>query len=119
MSYQEKYLKYKNKYLDLKSKYNYKNLVQLNETEDSLINLNPNIINLNKNYKKDNTPTDTMDNLTISESTSSIFKQAGGNKKNTKKINKQFFNDDSDLSSSSTLSEVNSDSEFSSSETDW
>ena len=119
MSYQEKYLKYKNKYLALKSNYllnisseklptsninNYKNLVELNETENSLINLNPKIINLNNQI---------IDNY------ASLIKQDGGNKKNKKKIKKQFAknNDDSDLSVSDTLSQ--SDSDFSSSEIDW
>ena len=121
MSYQEKYLKYKNKYLALKSNYllnisseklptsninNYKNLVELNESENSLINLTPKIINLNNQ---------------IIDNSASLFKQDGGNKKNKKKIKKQFAknNDesDSDLSVSDTLSQ--SDSDFSSSEIDW
>ena len=146
MSYQEKYLKYKNKYLALKSKYGHllnttteepsmpivnknANLVDLTESEQPPISLTPKIINLtggsiiakSKNEEAETETDTTLNNLSSSEVISSLFKQAGGKPaKKGKKGKKHFFNDsDSDLSSSSTMSEAESDSEFSSSEIDW
>ena len=154
MSYQEKYLKYKNKYLALKSKYGHllnttseeplmpiannsvnlsKNLVDLNESEQPQVPVNPKIINLvggakNSEPQPETETETTLNNQTSSksdfssEAISSLFKQAGGKPtKKGKNGKKHFFQDnsDSDLSSSSTMSEADSDSEFSSSEIDW
>lgn len=144
MSYQEKYLKYKNKYLALKSKYGHllnntleqpfpmpnksvTKSINLNESDESLNNFKPKIINLTGGAKavepQPETETDTtLNNQSSSEAISSLFKQAGGKgtDKGKKKGKNHFFQDnsDSDLSSSSTMS-TESDSEFSSSETDW
>lgn len=158
MSYQEKYSKYKNKYLDLKSKYGHllntkskntepsdvkhsKLLLDLDESEHQLKLVNPKIINLTGGTsvspesvsEAETTTATTLNNLTSSESISSLFKQKGGmkgkkGKKGSKKSKvhkgvKHFFQDkstESSLSSeSSTLSDAQSSSEFSSSELDW
>ena len=159
MLYQEKYTKYKNKYLDLKSKYGHllnttpqktqlsnithsKILLDLDESEHQKNLVNPKIINLTGGNNLTSLKFDlelesnqesetTLNNLTSSESISSLFKQNGGakGKKGSKKskVNKgvkHFFQDkstsDSSLSSdSSTLSEVQSDSDFSSSDLQW
>ena len=161
MLYQEKYTKYKNKYLDLKSKYGHllnttpqktqlsnithsKILLDLDESEHQKNLVNPKIINLTggtnltslkfdskSESNQESETTTTLNNLTSSESISSLFKQNGGakGKKGPKKskVNKgvkHFFQDkstsDSSLSSdTSTLSEVQSDSDFSSSELQW
>ena len=154
MLYQEKYTKYKNKYLDLKFKYGHllnttpqktqlsnmthsKILLDLDESEHQKILFNPKIINLTggtnstslkieSDSNQESETTTTLNNLSSSESISSLFKQNGGEKKSKKsKLNKgakHFFQDktssDSSLSSeSSTLSET--DSDFSSSDLEW
>ena len=138
MSYQEKYFKYKNKYLALKSKEIFvspennilNNFSELNESEQSLNFINPTIIDLHGGSQINTTLQESENNQLNSESNSdtisSLFNQTGGQEKpkiNKKKMksSKHFFNDksDSDLLSSSTLSEANSDSEFSSSEMNW
>ena len=149
MSYQEKYLKYKNKYLALKSKENFNNsgnnsennlgnnllnnFSELNESESeqSLNFFNPKIIDLNGGSQLNTTPQEseieTENNQSSSDTISSLFNQTGGQEKPKEKpkkkvkSNKHFFHDksDSDLLSSSTLSEADSDSEFSSSEVNW
>ena len=148
MSYEQKYLKYKNKYLALKSQYGYllnssesnlstnntNNLFnELNASDERNDNINVNIISNNLTGGANNeilTETETtivkkMNEVTEnSEEVSKLFKQlAGGKKEKPKKKNnahKHFLNDDSDLNKSSdTLSEVVSDSDFSSSEIDW
>jgi hypothetical protein len=161
MLYQEKYTKYKNKYLDLKSKYGHllnttpqktqlsnithsKILLDLDESEHQKNLVNPKIINLtggtnltslkfesDSESNQESETITTLNNLTSSESISSLFKQNGGTKGKKKpkksKVNKgvnHFFQDkstsDSSLSSdSSTLSEVQSDSDFSSSDLEW
>jgi len=139
MSYQEKYFKYKNKYLALKSKEIFvkpennllNNFNELNESEQSLTFINPKIIDLQGGSQINTTPQESENNKLNSElnsesssdTISSLFNQTGGEQKpkinKKKKSNKHFFHDDSDLSSSSTLSEAESDSEFSSSEMKW
>ena len=142
MSYQEKYFKYKNKYLALKSKEIFvspennilNNFSELNESEQSLNFINPTIIDLHGGSQINTTLQESENNQLNSElnsesnsdTISSLFNHTGGQEKpkiNKKKMksSKHFFNDksDSDLSSSSTLSEANSDSEFSSSEMNW
>lgn len=131
-----------------------KMLLDLDESEHQLKLVNPKIINLTGGTQKSSKPTKptkptkpskpvsdpnessetttdtTLNNLTSSESISSLFKQKGGiessKRKKKKKVNKgvkHFFQDestDSSLSSeSNTLSDVQSDSDFSSSELDW
>ena len=138
MSYQEKYFKYKNKYLALKSKEIFvkpennllNNFNELNESEQSLTFINPKIIDLQGGSQINTTPQESENNKLNSESNSdtisSLFNQTGGQQKpkiNKKKMksSKHFFHDksDSELSSSSTLSKAESDSEFSSSEINW
>jgi preprotein translocase subunit SecD len=135
MSYQEKYFKYKNKYLALKSKEIFvkpennllNNFNELNESEQSLTFINPKIIDLQGGSQINTTPQESENNKLNSESNSdtisSLFNQTGGQQKpkinKKKKSSKHFFHDDSDLSSSSTLSEAESNSDFSSSEMNW
>jgi hypothetical protein len=108
-----------------------KNLFDLDESEQAPISIAPKIINLTggaKNVEPETETDTTINNYTSSkvdtssEAISSLFKQAGGKPtKKGKKSKRHFFQDksDSDLSSSSTMSEAESDSEFSSSEIDW
>ncbi len=110
-----------------------KNLVNLNESDNNPFPTNPKVINLTGGAKNSETEPETVTDTTLtspiisksnisSDSISSLFKQAGGKpSKKSKKNLKHFFQDnsDSDLSSSSTMSEAESDSEFSSSEIDW
>ena len=144
MSYQEKYLKYKNKYLALKAKYGHllndsteessivpvsKSNLDLNESDERPINnSNIKVVNIVGGAKSSEPVPETETETTINNNNnsetgffSSLFKQAGGKSKGKgKKSSKHFFDEsDSDLSSSSTLSEAKSDSEFSYSETDW
>lgn len=139
MSYQEKYFKYKNKYLALKSKEFFvrpeNNSSELNESNKSkqLLNfLNPKIMDLQGGSQINTTPQEskieieTENNQSSSDTISSLFNQTGGQEKPKKKVkkvksSKHFFHDksDSDLSSSNTLSEAESDSDFSSSEVNW
>jgi len=146
MSYQEKYFKYKNKYLALKSKENFvrpennllNNFSELNDSEQSLNFINPTIIDLHgggqintnlqesENNQLSSKLSSELNSESNSDTISSLFNQTGGQEKpkiNKKKMksSKHFFNDksDSDLLSSSTLSEAESDSEFSSSEMNW
>lgn len=127
MSYQEKYFKYKNKYLDLKSKLS---KMQVNNlSEESSVFLNSKDINLIGGNKTDKDKKPQSDSNQLSSDTmSSLFNQNGGGRILNKKINvkskqmkasKQFIQDnsDSDLVSSNTISD--SDSEFLSSETDF
>ena len=109
------------------------NFSELNESEQSLNLLNPKIIDLNGGSQINTIPKEseieTENNQSSSDTISSLFNQTGGQekekpkKKLKKKVksSKHFFHDksDSDLSSSSTLSEADSDSEFSSSEVNW
>jgi hypothetical protein len=123
MSYQEKYFKYKNKYLDLKSKLS---KMQVNNlSEESSVFLNPKDINLVGGKKKES---EIEINQLSSDTISSLFNQNGGGRTREKKVNvkskqmkasKQFIQDnsDSDLVSSNTIS--NSDSDFLSSEVDF
>jgi preprotein translocase subunit SecD len=142
MSFQEKYFKYKNKYLALKSKQIFvkpeNTFNELNESKQSLNFINPKIIDLQGGSQINNTPQESENNElssklsselnseSNSDTISSLFNQTGGQQKpkiNKKKMksSKHFFHDksDSELSSSSTLSEAESDSEFSSSEINW
>jgi alpha/beta superfamily hydrolase len=142
MSFQEKYFKYKNKYLALKSKQIFvkpeNTFNELNESKQSLNFINPKNIDLQGGSQINNTPQESENNElssklsselnseSNSDTISSLFNQTGGQQKpkiNKKKMksSKHFFHDksDSELSSSSTLSEAESDSEFSSSEINW
>ena len=127
MSYQEKYFKYKNKYLDLKSKLS---KMQVNNlSKESSVFLNPKEINLIGGDKKiESNQSISETNQSISDTISSLFNQNGGGGIREKKVNvkskqmkasKQFIQDnsDSDLVSSNTIS--NSDSDFLSSELDF
>lgn len=125
MSYQEKYFKYKNKYLDLKSKLS---KMQVNNlSEESSVFLNPKDINLVGGKDKESEAEIEINQLS-SDTISSLFNQNGGGRTREKKVNvkskqmkasKQFIQDnsDSDLVSSNTIS--NSDSDFLSSEVDF
>ena len=105
-----------------------KMLNDLNESEEAPSTLNVNVVNLVGGAKSSEPVPETETETTInndnnSDTLSSLFNQAGGKgpKKSGKKAKRHFFSDksDSDLSSSSTMSEAASDSEFSSSEIDW
>lgn len=158
--YKNKYLDLKSKYghllnttpqkTQLSNITHSKILLDLDESEHQKNLVNPKIINLTggtnltslkfdsksesnqvSESNQESETTTTLNNLTSSESISSLFKQNGGakGKKGPKKskVNKgvkHFFQDkstsDSSLSSdTSTLSEVQSDSDFSSSELQW